>query len=183
MALVTLTEVKTHASITGTTNDTLLSQLIEDATTLVETMTGVFFSPKSQTDEFFSYEGDGVLTLSTAPVISLSSVLFNGVSQILTNFNVDKKHGILYLAKGQNARFDFSNNDIVVNYSAGVSIVPNDIKLAAKELVTEVFNNIGGSSFESKRLGDYSFKKFKEVAARGIPPLAELIIDRYKLIT
>jgi hypothetical protein len=74
------------------------------------------------------------LRLARRPIISVSSLTHDGVTQDTTNLLIDASAGMIEWYSGRGA---FYGNTIAVQYVAGWDIVPDDLKLAATMLVQQ----------------------------------------------
>ncbi len=181
MSIITLDYLKTQLGITGTSEDALLTQLLDQVTSIIENETHRKFSGVTTTEY---YDGDGTdrLVLRNTPVQSITSIYEDvdgyagagdspfGADTLLTageDYVLDTQDGtasnsgIVYRINGVWRRSASHRQDSVgphvvpyaspsrgsikVTYTYGYSTVPDEIKLAAANLV--------GSLRRSAKLG------------------------------
>lgn len=184
--LTTVEAIKDELGLpsTDTTNDFLFAELIERATAAILTYTGKEFA-KQTYQETLAGHGGNVLSLSRAPIVSVTSVAFRG--EPVVDFTVeDAEAGILYrdfgwydTATGAGA-LDWHPNprgdrlDYKVIYVAGYVLpgqdgrtLPRDLEKGCIELVKWYRDTKGGGDIgrvQSKSIGDASITYFDESA-------------------
>lgn len=82
----------------------------------------------------FDTRGPHRLRLARRPIVSISTLAYDGVSQDITRLLVDQSAGFIEYSSGCGA---FWGNEIAVQYVAGWQIVPDDLKLAAITLAQQ----------------------------------------------
>ena len=142
--LVTLSDVKAHLNITGTSHDTELSGFISAATPVVEDIVGPVTT--RTVDEWYTGGGSKIV-LRQYPVASITSVTeYAGTTgTALTQANVDtadsyaytlESGGVLARRTGSlGTNFTTGVDNVHVVYVAGRSSIPANIRLAALELI------------------------------------------------
>lgn len=140
MSVVTVAEVKTHLNITGGSSDTELQTFLDSAEALISRRVGPLTSTAT------TYRVDGgtdTLSLPVTPAISLTSVTpVNGTALTLADLDLDTATGLVrYLAGGT-----FTAARYTVVYNAGRASVPDDLKMAVKELVRHLWRTQRGSA-------------------------------------
>jgi uncharacterized phiE125 gp8 family phage protein len=146
MALATLADVKAWLDINNTTNDALLTRLIDAASAFIES----FLNRKIELDvytELRSGNGKPYLTLRNYPIVSVSSIKINGDEAEIIQADDFSSKGIKFDGRqliGQNIIFSCGNSNILINYIAGFSEVPFDVQQACIEMVSHRFKNMRG---------------------------------------
>jgi hypothetical protein len=131
VSVLGLDEVKRHLNLTRDVNDAELQDFIDSCEAAVSEKTGPLTSVA--TTERVSGGGCG-LVLRATPVVSLTSVTpVNGSAYSLTLLDVDKSAGVIEWLSG--ARFQVGKYDVV--FQAGRATVPDDLKLAIKDLIRD----------------------------------------------
>lgn len=139
MPIASLADVKAYLKIpaTDTSQDALLTIMIDAVTSQVEAHCGISFTNSARTDTLdYRRDGNGIDTvyLSVAPVTSVQSVMDGAVSITDFNFTTD---GILTIKSP--AYFTGPSFSLVVSYTAGYIAVPGALALAGMQAVAEVF--------------------------------------------
>lgn len=132
---LTLSEVKKHLEIADsvTDHDTHLTALITAAREEWERDTHSLTTSRTVTerDSFVDLES----WLSYRPVISLTSVTFDGVTQATAE--VDAENGVLHL---EDSHSSDDWDGVVITYVAGYATVPESIKAALKLKISSLFD-------------------------------------------
>ena len=106
------------------------------ATLRQETVLETFRHRGRLTFEYHGYgHGPRRLRLSRRPIVSVSSLTYDGVSQDTTNLLIDQSAGFIEWHFGRTGAF--WGNEIAVSYIAGFDVVPDDLKLAATMLAQQ----------------------------------------------
>lgn len=146
--LITLQEYKAYEGITNTAQDLEINTIIPKVSDLVKNIcrrTFIDYTEESKTEVF---NGGACLLLSEAPVIQIysleKSVDYGQSYTTLTEFSdwvLDKENQqILPINKSE---FTPYINGYRVEYIAGFSSIPEDLKLAVLDLVTYYMKNQG----------------------------------------
>lgn len=186
-SLISISEYKTYAGISGTSFDAQLTILVNWASAYIRRMTGRNltdgFESKSRTE---TYDGTGnqSIQLNENPVTTITSVTRvndDGSTYVYdsTAYRVDADTGILYALTTVNQRFipdtEFRPqdayfgaypiwpegfNNISVVYTGGYATIPDDLKGAMYQLVDLLFANIRRDpTMLSENLGGYAYTK------------------------
>jgi uncharacterized phiE125 gp8 family phage protein len=151
--IVSLSEVKTHLRIRTSSDDDLLRDLIAEASDLCEGPegTGRTWRRTVVTDEI--HDAVTSFTLNRTPILSLTAITVDGVSQTLSDYSVDLSSGIL------SGDFGYSTvqGTVKVSYIAGVQTIPNGLRTGVKEMVRHLYMMTkGGSKLPSQGEPDYT---------------------------
>lgn len=189
MALITLSELKTFLSISGTDQDTILQIYVDSANAFIINYLNRDIEETAYTDEVYDGPGTPALVLRQYPLISVEEVLVNGEAETESTDVTDTEgyyiksydNGILY----NRAFWDRGRGIIQVSYTAGYTTIPGDLKHASLA-VAGYFRNMGNKTgVRSESLGSYSYSIANELAAMGsdltIPDVVvKNILDRYR---
>jgi len=152
MSIASLSEAKEYLNITDSSHDTELAQFIDAADPVIENIVGPVTS--AQFDEFYD-GGLSSIVLQHWPVISVETLTeYAGtVPTVLTvaatpdvvtasSYTIDKAAGIIYrVGIGVPNWFASGAGNVRVQYTAGRSSVPANIKLAALELIRHLYQS------------------------------------------
>lgn len=185
--LVTATEYKTYAGISGSDLDTVIGVMIDIASVQIRRYCGrnltTGFESASRTEV---YDGNGYkeLQLTEWPVTSITSVtqvLDDGSTSALasTNYRVEGATGRLVRLAARTGRFatstwgevsspgwgwepgwddGFQNWSVV--YTGGYSTIPDDLKFACYRLIDWMMGTRGTNpTLQSESLGSYSYSR------------------------
>lgn len=130
---VTLAEVKAHANISGTTDDTEINRFRLVAQEQVEALIGpVLWRTVTET----THAHDKVVVLASAPVVSVESLTSSGAA--VTGYTLRKPSGLL---TGVSATGDLS-----VSYTAGRSEAPESVRVAAMIIAEHLWRTQRGNA-------------------------------------
>jgi uncharacterized phiE125 gp8 family phage protein len=155
-ALAPLADVKAFLGVSGVDQDARLNALIATAGATLERYCGALLSQRTVTEVLVADDAHGTLVLGRFPVISLTSVSFDGVAQTLGDFRLAKRAGTLRRVDGA----AFPLGTITLVYEAGWTA-------ATAPAVAEACTRLVASLHQSKgqRLG---------VAAEAVPDVASV---------
>jgi hypothetical protein len=97
--------------------------------------------------ELRSGTGKPTLTLRNYPIVAVSSVKINGDEIATTQLSDFSSKGIKFDDRqliGQNVIFKCGNSNILIEYTAGYTVVPVDIQQACIEMVANRWKNMRG---------------------------------------
>jgi len=193
--LTTLTRVKLDLSIssTDTSNDTLLSSLISEASAVVENWCNRAFERQDYT-ESVGADGDCFLYVSNTPVNALTEVSYSGSTVSSTDYSLyESGSGSIFKDDGwidtrvyrqEIVRWPVAENkqyQVIYNagyYMPGSSLrdLPYDIERATLEMVKQLYQGrCREGALESEKIGSYS-AKFRDM---GIPPMTKTLLAPY----
>jgi hypothetical protein len=152
-ALADLASTKAYLKIptATTTDDDLITSLINACSTAIENYCRRTFSQITYTDEMYDGNNSRYLNLKNYPVISVSSVKVNGVLIDSSQYVCKKDSGVLARVGPypntftglSMSRFQTVWNrgdwNIAVTYSAGFTAIPDDVALALKMYVASIY--------------------------------------------
>lgn len=202
MALTSVTEYKSYANISGTSEDTRLTALLAVAESIVRKIGG-----RSQTDGFESAsrteDCDGMSASSVlvdeTPVSSVTSVAILGsdgsTSTLPTSsYTVDLNQGIIYMVGagsgpifnslpvssvgfGPTNSFPPGRRNVRVVYTGGYDPIPEGLKLAVW-MVMDWLRANGGSNqaMQSESIGgEYSYSRMQKDPAGPFAQVAQIV--------
>jgi len=174
-ALTTLARVKTFLGISGTSNDELLTSLINSCTDFIENYCDRRFKQKAYTNELYNGNGTNKLLLKNYPVDESSTFKIEERSSDLNEDDwneIDTEYYFVHYDSGI-VEYDYDNSSTFLE-DAGAG----DLEYACWKLVSKVYNQRKqAGNIQSERLGDYSVTFKKEVMA---DPEIKSILDKYK---
>lgn len=170
---ISLTEAKTYLKVDNTTDNDLITALIQAARESCEKYLQMALISQTITERFNGFYNYG-LRLSISPLISVTSVSYldsGGDSQILSTdyYGVAdyEKPPLIYLKYGQTWPTTYSQQDAVsVVYLAGyanAAAVPALIKTAMYMILSEWYNN-------------------RQDSVRNLPTAAQFFLDQYRIM-
>lgn len=128
LLLTTLTRVKAELDITNSTNDALIEQKIEDASSRIQAYLGFALVRETVSETFRAegYECVDKLILNRAPVVTVTSVTVDDVALTSSEYEKDEKAGLLHRldTSGYPMPWEFCKS-VVVAYSGGF-IMPGE---------------------------------------------------------
>lgn len=144
MPIVSLADTKAHLNITTTTDDEELRRTLAVATEMAERYCNRALRRKTVSE---TYNGDAcALLLRTVPVLSITTVVENGVTLTASDYTLDANAGIL-LRGSTLADFEWADGrqNVVVTYVAGYTDPPQVAQQAVLELVRHLWQTQRGS--------------------------------------
>lgn len=188
--LCSLTTVKAWLGITTTDYDTLLTRLTKAATRAMERYCGRGFTLEARLE---TYDGEGAesIQLRAWPVRRVVAVyLTDGVSVTgelgPTDYSIEYRSGVIRRAgvgigpaggypgsrvgffSGPSPSFGNQANDVVVDYTGGYSVVPEDLEQIAVEVTAFMFQSRAQDPrLISESIGDYSYTRASQLLTSG----------------
>lgn len=164
MNYITLANLKLHLGITGSGDDTVLTNIANAVEKYVENYCGRTFTSTTYTNE--EYEGTGThqLRLKNYPIVSVSKIDYNE-DYLENDSDWEQVDADDYWADGYHADrgiitanfiFDKYPSHYRITYVAGCSTIPEDLKLAIYELCGAYYNHRKNAGIDSETVGDYS---------------------------
>lgn len=190
VALITLAQAKTHLKISGSTEDTLLEEMINRSGQVCASYAGRNFKSAQRT-EYYDGNGKSKIELMNFPVTAITSVNIDPLRlwssstalDVSTDLILDGQAGILQISNG---RFIFTKGlgNIRVIYTAGYkdsvdNLVPWDLQEASLIILQLSYKRhyqdqrIG---LTSETVGDRTYNYSNE----DIPAKARMILDSYR---
>lgn len=195
LQLTSLEMVKTITGITVTTYDSTLLMLINVASQAVQSYCNRQFILNTYA-EYYDGPSSTELQLNQYPVISVSGVtLFaqNNFTSFIPGSSIVVNNDIGVISISPNSTyFNYFPYDgwaiqqnILVNYTAGYALIPNDIQFATAYTVRDLFNSIGEDArmkSENIQNSRYEYTKFDD-GNHVISSTVRLLLSSYKEFT
>lgn len=142
LPIVSLADLKTHLSLTGTTTeDESLRRVLATATELAERYCNRALRRKTVVETHDGY-GRGI-TLRQAPVISVTTVVENGTTLTAADYTVNTMAGLLYRGSATSTQDWYDGlQSVVVTYVAGYTSPP----LVAQRAVLDIAKWLHGTT-------------------------------------
>ncbi len=178
--LYTVDELKRSLSITDTSKDILLFDLIKAATDYMEKATNRSFVFTNYTDTFYPEYRSSTVLLSQFPVNSVSLVVVNGVTidaltGDLANYIVETE-GVVKRVDG--GTFPVAPYKSTVTYKAGFDVIPEDVRGAVRKIVSYEYMRRQKQGIDSEQIGSYRVSYRDLDSDQGTHVLS--VINRYK---
>lgn len=136
--VVSLADVRAEVNASATTSDEELRAYLDRATSILETLCGRVFGRRTVIDTFDVAESDKTVFLKP-PVVSVTSVVQDGVTLASTAYNFNPTNGILELDGITFAESEVGS--VVVTYVAGWTIPPDAVEHAVLRQVAHMWEN------------------------------------------
>ncbi len=169
MSLTTVTTVKEYLGVSGTSEDALLSRLVDWATDLIHSYCGRIFTEASY-DEYYDGDGTEGLLVNQYPISAVTSLEVDGISKDTSAYAL---YGPLGLLKLKSGKYPKGKKNIRLQYTAGYSVIPNDLEQSAVEMVALKYYDRGRN-----RLGMNAKDGVSYVA--HLPEEVREVLDLYK---
>lgn len=193
MAIITLDDYKLFEGITSTKNDDQLEALLDSSSALIETYCNTKFTQYAEApgaEEIFNIQWDThVVQLKYSPVISVLLVLersaqnqaYTPLSLNTYDWYLDRVTDSIFRTNpdGSYALWPKGVGSVAVNYIAGYTSAPEDIKLALVDLVTYYFKD---EHRVNRSLGSASTQNQVTSSIRdaGFPDHIKRVLDLYR---
>lgn len=189
MAIITLTELKTHLKISGTSKDAELQPVLDTALKYIETYCDRIFD-EDEYEEIMDGTGTNALVLANRPVTDITSIYVYDEEILEREDNQSEGYYYKNLASGiifNTFPWARCRGCITVSYTAGYDdeTMPADLKFAACEVASFFYNTKAKAGILSESLGSYSYRLATGLDAMGgelaIPSInVRIILDKYK---
>jgi len=145
LPVISLDEAKAYLNVTSTTGDEEIRGFILAATDIAERLTSRQLRRRSFV-ESYSVSGSG-FSLSAQPVISVTTVVEDGVTLTATDYVIDVRVGVIYRGTTTSPLYWAAGVDnVVVTYVAGESTPSPTAQLLVKELTRHLWRTQRGAS-------------------------------------
>lgn len=142
--LCSLDDVKQYLGIETTTSDVLITSLINSASAFIESFTNRVFSIADYT-EVRDGTGNSKMPVCFAPITEITSVKIDDIE-----YDVKHTQTLIYFSNGN--IFPAGIMNVELQYKAGYSSIPLDVKQACIELVAYKFKQKDRIGLNSKTL-------------------------------
>ena len=145
LPVISLDEAKAYLNVTSSSGDDEIRSFILAATDIAERMTSRTLRRRSVV-ESYSVSGP-FFSLNTQPVISVTSVVEDGVTLAATDYVLDARIGLLYRGTSTSPLYWRAGTDnITVTYVAGEPTPNPTAQLLVKELTRHLWRTQRGAS-------------------------------------
>lgn len=190
MSYVTLSDVKTYSGISLSTDDSLITSLIDRAQKAIETKTHRIFEASVDTTKYFSVDNTGWRTLyfdeDICAITTIKTNADNGSGGIIipsTDYVTEPRNRTPYYAIKilSSSSYDWEYTDDPEN---GISITgkwaysltpPDDIKHACIRLVNYYYHQKDAAVFDTTAIPDAGVIQIPQ----GIPADVEILLSPY----
>jgi len=183
-------ELRITTDFSATTNPTLdtVNSWINETSDEINQIAGRTYGETSYT-ETFDYNGEDILILSNAPILTVTSVLYStavlGTDEYsLSDTKTENTHYTVYDKEGEveilssNWKPSAGLKRIQVNYTAGYSTIPGPIQmLATKKVTKRVIDSLMSKDINEKKSG-----KSVSVGSISIVKPADYGVSQYKTL-
>lgn len=186
MDLITLAEVKAYSNINSTTQDSSISLLIPKVSQMIKNYCGRTFI------DYYSSPKVEVVNITTNSIF-VQELPLNVVSSLEYSADYGKTYILLtefidYVINKQDETLDiitdnvysFSTNGLRLTYTGGYASTPEDLKLAAMDLVSYYLRS--DMAVKSTRTPGSSSTQVEYVMNATLPSHIRRILDTYRLI-
>lgn len=178
MALAALADVKEYLDLetSDTTQDALLTNLIDRASSFIEMWLGRIVLSESYFD-LRDGNGHRAMVFINNPITAVSSLKINGnIIPVSTDWNVPGYIIDNYQIVLIGYVFDKGIRNVSMSYTGGYATVPNDIKQACVELVAKKYKSRAWIGQRSKSVGGESVS----FSTDDINAETKVILNNYK---
>lgn len=172
-ALVSLADVKAYLGADTVANDAIIQGWINDISTNIEDETNTVFAPRVVTDEIRDGNGASAIDTLLAPVLGpktaddWSADLWCRTDPMSDWEKIEDVKQYVFVRKDEpyriglyRSRFPYGTQNIRISYTAGMAVIPADIKFMCIERVVMLWN-------ESKQGNDWLGKNSVSVNRAG----------------
>ena len=182
MSLLSLSDVKTFLRKSGTSEDTLIQKLLDQAELTVAKLTGTTYKADDTAvvTETLDYSGGPAITFTQRPVLSVTSVVLTestttvpSDTYVMTNTGVRCLYG--EFIRNMSLLTDAPTR-YTVTYTGGydADTLPVDHEIAIMRLVARNYEERAGHSSDSSENTSTSFKPYAEFIADLVQTLTVL---------
>lgn len=175
--VISLNQYKLYSGKNTPKEDIQLQPIVDLVNTLIPRYCNTKFSPTVETNKLITNTGN-ILILPNAPVISVENIELKNTSTVLAadQYYLDTDTGIVELLDSA-LILPRSPRSVSVDYTWGTTEVPEDVVLAAVELVTYYYKR---EFYKSKTLSSGQSVDYADPSL--IPTHVKGILDLYKVL-
>ena len=185
--LITLAFAKEYIGISVTTYDSLLSDLIAEASLIVNEYCNRTFTLTTYSEYYDIFQPSYGLILKKIPITAISTIVLNPNTvyseTVQGSQYIYSSYGEVQLlpTSTSTAIFPTGFRSVQANYTAGFATIPISIQGATAEMVKNLYYlSTNDTTKESEKLGDYSYAR-RKVDNSLLTPEITAVLDRYKL--
>lgn len=190
-ALVSLNDLKEVLGETTTDNDSLLTNIINRATDIIESYCGNRrFTSTSYSNQEYNGTGTEFINARHFPITAVTAYQENNGYVGSTDWDDLQSEYCKYIDTGQgpgqfhyHLGFEKGVCNYRFSYTAGYTTIPHDLQEACFQLCTYIFNNRKTKGMKSESLGDRSYTR-EDKTGNIIEDLGiDLILEKYRIPT
>lgn len=181
MAYTTLEKVKQDLGTTSTEYDTLLTDYISYASSLIDNYLGFSLQAQDYVEKYIIQmsEYPDVIVLKRTPVNSINYVKVDGEDLTSNDYEVRLDQGIVVLKQ-----YSFGA-EVEISYNAGYNVneIPAEIEFITRKITTALFQRRDGLTIQSERAGGVSITYASDAVENEINRLLNSfsnVLDVYK---
>jgi len=184
-SLTTLANLKEVLGITDNTQNSLLTNLINRATDIIEKYcNGKRFLLTTYTREEYNGTGSKMISLNHFPIITLTAYEQNQGTIGDPSWSTVEASGIKAINETGQVYYSFGFARGIRNYrftyTAGYATIPTDLEQACLDICVYIYNVRKNSGMKSESLGEYSYTK-DDAIGNVIKDLGiDLMLDQYR---
>lgn len=180
--LVTLQEYKTHAGISSTTQDSVITSLLPGVSSLVKAVCRRSFVDyvDEAKSEYFQEAGDTYIPLES-PIIGITSLSVSTdygstytALTAYTDYAWDRQYDTI---RSIGVDFNGMINGYRLVYTAGYETLPDDLKLAIFDLITYYLKNDG--AVHSNKAPGTNTVQIEYITTTSLPAHIRRVLDLY----
>lgn len=184
LPLVTKAEYKAYAGITSTTQDSQIDSIIPKISELIKNICGRTFVDYVGDAKVEMYDGGtNYYVLQEFPVLAVSSVEYSAdygktytTLEEYVDYVVNKRNDSIDSISGEN--FPAKVNSFRITYTAGYETLPQDLKVAALDLVTYYLRN--DMAVHSNRAQGSNSVQIEYVTNSDLPAHISRVLNLYR---
>ena len=187
--LVELTALKRFLGVDHTDDDDLLADLIDEVSAAIENYTGRIYEADGTARSEYISGGTKNLIVDKPPIASITGIYdtFNDDEEVDSDsYDYDPDSGMIYPSEAASVStgliwsgmWSYGRRRWKVTYKGGnYSAIPNDIVLAAKTWIADIYAY--RDDLKSGSLGDQSFLRAGAIANHPMPDRVKGLLDKY----
>ena len=180
--LTTLADLKSYLGITYSDDDTLLENLINQATVIMENYCKRGFKDTGALTEYFNGNPDGKITPRQYPINSITSVAYASGTLDAPTWNI-MPATTGYIADAYGNTLNVANMYIGIRnyrviYRGGFVTIPQDLVFACHMLIGNYYSRRDSNGASNESVGGASVGWIDD-----IPKAIRVIIDKYRRFT
>lgn len=183
-ALTSLANLKEYLGIVANDEDSLLTNIINRSTDIIEKYCGRRFKETTYTEEEYNGSGTTKINATNFPITAVTSKQRNYGTAGDANWDDLQDEFFKYLEdEGQfyyQVGFNKGTKNYRFTYTAGYSTIPSDVEEACLALCSHVYTDRKNKGMQSESLGEYSYTKFRKNGNLVEDLGLDLVLDYYR---
>lgn len=189
--LCSLADLKTHLGVSGSDDDALLGQLIDQVSEAIERFCGRKFAGSAAYTEQHDGGKYGRTTLFVdhpSPDLAVTTLKDDldrdfddpDTTYDTDNYTVYAEEGRIQLVEGN--RFADGHRNVEVVYTSGWDTIPDDVELSCMISCGQWYNQASAQGKQSEKIGDYAVSFRAGSSAAALPAEAKELLKPYRLV-